>query len=144
MEPDEIREFIRTAAETGTEGFRSEEARRRYVDMYDESVVLHGYPPGVEGKEGARAFYGAVWSALGEGGSIELEETLVEGDTAAVRFRLRGTHSAELMGVPASGNEVDVPGQSFIRVRDGKIVERFQAMDTLTLLQQIGAVPAPV
>ena len=64
----------------------------------------------------------------------------MEGDTAAVRFRLTGTHGGELMGVPPSGNDVDVPGQSFIRVSDGKIVERIQAIDMLTLLQQIGAI----
>jgi len=142
MNPDEIRKLIETAAATGSEAFENPEARERYVDFYDDSVVLEGYPPGVEGKEGARVFYTAIFEGL-EGGHIDLQEVLVEGDTAAVRFRLTGKHGGELMGVPPTGNDVDVAGQSFIRVRDGKFVERIQAFDTFTLLQQVGAIPAP-
>ena len=142
MDPDEIRQFIETAAATASEGFENPDARERSIDFYDDSVVLEGYPPGTEGKEGARAFYTALFEAI-DGGQIDLQEVLVEGDTAAIRFRLTGKHGGELMGVPASGNDVDVAGQSFIRVRDGKIVERIQAFDTFTLLQQIGAIPAP-
>ena len=142
MNAEEIRQLIETAAATASEAFDNPEARERYVDFYDDSVALEGYPPGVEGKEGARAFYTGMFEGI-EGGHIDLQEVLVEGSTAAVRFRLTGKHGGELMGVPASGNEVDVAGQSFIRVRDGKIVERIQAFDTFTLLQQIGAIPVP-
>ena len=35
-----------------------------YIDGYADDVVLHGYPPGVEGKEGARAFYGQFLAAF--------------------------------------------------------------------------------
>jgi len=142
MNAEEIRHLIETAAATGSEAFDDPEARERYVDFYDDSVVLEGYPPGVEGKEGARAFYTGMFEGI-EGGHIDLQEVLVDGDTAAVRFRLTGKHGGELMGVPPSGNDVDVTGQSFIRVRDGKIVERIQEIDTFALLQQIGAIPTP-
>ena len=142
MNAEEIRHTIETAAATASEAFDKPEARERYVDFYDDSVVLEGYPPGIEGKEGARAFYTEMFEGI-DGGQIDLQEVLVEGDTAAVRFRLTGTHGGQLMGVPASGNTVDVAGQSFIRMGDGKIVERIQAFDTFVLLQQIGAIPAP-
>jgi predicted ester cyclase len=142
MNPDEIRELIQRAAATATEAFGSEEARERYIDFYDDDLTLTGYPPGLEGKDGARTFYMAFFEAI-DGGRIELEDLIVEGDTAAFRFRLTGTHAGELMGVPPSGNAVDVTGQSFIKVRDGKFVERHQAFDNVTLMQQIGAMPAP-
>jgi predicted ester cyclase len=142
MDTDEIRQLIEEAAATASEGFQEPAARERYVDFYDDSVVLHGYPPGIEGKDGATAFYNGLFEAV-DGGHIDLQEVLVEGDTAAVRFRLTGKHAGELLGVPASGNDIDVTGQSFIRVRDGRIVERFQALDALSLMQQIGAIPAP-
>ena len=47
------------------------------------------------------------------------------------------------MGVPPTGRRVDVDGMTILRFRDGKIVERWQAMDMLGLLTQLGAVPAP-
>ena len=141
MDSEEIRQLIKTAAATGCDAFAGEPgARERYVDFYDDAVKLQGYPPGIEGKEGARAFYYGFFDAFDDG-RVEVEEILVEGDTAAIRFRLTGTHAGELLGVPASGNPVDVTGQSFIRVRDGKFVERIQQMDGVALLQ--GAIPAP-
>ena len=47
------------------------------------------------------------------------------------------------MGVPATGNDIDISGQSFFRFEDGRVVERWQAMDSVPLLQQLGAMPAP-
>lgn len=142
MGTEELRQLIKNAAAAATEGFDDPDARERYLDYYDDSVVLHGYPPGVEDKNGARTFYTGLWEGL-EGGRVDIHEVLVEGDTVAVRYQLTGTHAGELMGVPPSGNAVEVSGQSLIRVRDGKFVERFQSFDTFTLLHQIGAIPAP-
>ena len=36
--------------------FNDPSGRERYLDLYAPGVVLHGYPAGVEGKEGARSF----------------------------------------------------------------------------------------
>ena len=68
---------------------------------------------------------------------------IADGDKVAVRYRIRGTHSDELMGVPATGNAVDVEGQSFFRFEDGRLAERWQALDVVSLMTQIGALPAP-
>ena len=114
-----------------------------YIALYDDDVVLHGYPPGVEGKEGARAFYAGLFAALAEP-RLELHDVVAEGDRVAARFTLSGTHQDELLGVPATGRHVDIEGQSFFRFSDGaRIAERWQSMDALGLLMQLGAIPAP-
>jgi len=113
-----------------------------YLEMYSDDLTLHGYPPGVEGKAGVSAFYAAFAKALPD---VELtaEDVIADGDKVAVRYRIRGTHSDELMGVPATGKRVDVEGQSFFRFEDGRVAERWQSLDAVTLLTQIGALPAP-
>jgi steroid delta-isomerase-like uncharacterized protein len=113
-----------------------------YLEMYAEDLTLHGYPPGVEGKEGVSAFYGAFAKALPDV-ELTLDDAVSDGDKVAVRYTIKGTHSDELMGVPATGNRVDVSGQSFFRFEDGRVVERWQSLDAVTLLTQIGALPAP-
>ena len=113
-----------------------------YMEVYAEDVVLHGYPPGVEGRDGARAFYGQFLAAFPDV-DLELFETVEQGDLAAVRYVLSGTHSDEFFGVPATGRKVAVDGQSIFRFEGGKIVERWQSLDALGLLTQLGAVPAP-
>ena len=124
--------------------FGDEGARERSFDLYEPDVVLHGYPEGVEGLEGAKAFYAGIWAALPDG-RIEAHDVIAEGDLVAVRLTLSGTHTGgELMGVPPSQAAVEVDAQSFFRFGDeGRVAERWQSLDALTLLTQIGAIPAP-
>ena len=113
-----------------------------YLELYADDLTLHGYPPGVEGKEGARAFYASFRKALPDL-DLTIDDAIGDADTVAVRYRARGTHSDEFMGVPATGNDVDVTGQSFFRFDGGRVVERWQQMDAMTLMTQLGALPAP-
>lgn len=63
-------------------------------------------------------------------------------DRIALRYTLRGRHDGELAGIPASGQRMSSDGMVFARFQDGGIVERWQVHDDLTLLQQIGGLPA--
>jgi predicted ester cyclase len=47
------------------------------------------------------------------------------------------------MGVPTSGRQVPSDGMVFARIRNAMVVERWGVQDMLTLLAQIGALPAP-
>ena len=113
-----------------------------YLELYAEDLTVHGYPPGVEGKAGVSEFYRSFRNAFSDF-ELTIEDVLTDGDKVAGRYKIRGTHSGELMGVPGSGSKVDLDGQSFFRFQDGKVVERWQAMDGAALLTQIGALPAP-
>jgi predicted ester cyclase len=47
------------------------------------------------------------------------------------------------MGIAPTGKDAVVSGITLSRVADGKIAEEWTNWDTLGMLQQIGAVPAP-
>ena len=113
-----------------------------YMEGYAEDVQLHGYPPGVEGKEGARAFYAGLLAALPDL-DLRLDDAIERDGMLALRYSLSGTHDGELMGVPATGNHVDVTGMTFMRFEGGRIAERWNQLDGVTLLTQLGAIPAP-
>ena len=49
----------------------------------------------------------------------------------------------ELMGIPATGNPVAFDVIDIVRVRDGQLVEHWNVVDALVLMQQVGAVPTP-
>jgi predicted ester cyclase len=74
---------------------------------------------------------------------ITVDDQIAEGDKVASRWTGRGTHDGELMGVPPSGRQVTVDGLVVSRVANGKVVEEWVNWDTLGMLQQVGAVPAP-
>jgi predicted ester cyclase len=113
-----------------------------YFELYAEDVVLHGYPGGIEDLHAAEQFYRGFWEAFPDA-ELVYEDILEEADRVAVRYRIRGTHRAELLGAAGTGNPVEVTGMSIFRMRDGRAVECWQALDDLGLLQQIGAIPTP-
>ncbi len=72
---------------------------------------------------------------------VEIEDIVVEGDTAAVRLRVTGTQNGVLMGtIPPSGKHAVWSGMDFLKLSDGRIVERYGVRDRLGLMQQIGAI----
>ena len=113
-----------------------------YMELYADDVELHGYPPGVDSWETLKGFYAAFFGGLSDI-RLELLDSVSEGDIVAVRFALHGTHTGDLLGVPATGRPVRIDGQSFFRFAGEKVAVRWQSMDTLGLLAQIGATPAP-
>ncbi|KAM3100302.1 ester cyclase [Phormidesmis sp. 146-12] len=77
-----------------------------------------------------------------------VEHMLAQGDTVVGHWTARGTHKGTplktLKGdIPAKGNPFAIDGISWIRIENGKFVEARINEDTLGLLQQIGALPAP-
>ena len=72
-----------------------------------------------------------------------MTDMIAEGDRVVVPQTFTGTHQGEFSGAPATGNQVTWTGIFIYRIKDGKIVERWGALDTLDFMSQIGAVPPP-
>ena len=71
-----------------------------------------------------------------------VEDMVADGDTVAVRYTMTGTHRGRFAGVPATGRAVVAQSMAFYLLADGKIVEERAQLDMLSVLQQLGAVPA--
>jgi steroid delta-isomerase-like uncharacterized protein len=63
------------------------------------------------------------------------------GDVSVVEFTARGTHLAELEGIPATGKAVEVPVCNLIEVKDGKIYREREYFNALSMMQQLGVIP---
>lgn len=115
-----------------------------YLDIYDEeSLVIHGYPPELPPNfEGVKQFYGMMLSAFPDT-NVTFEEMVAEGEEVACRYTFRATHRGDFLGIPPSGNRVEMGGMTILRFEGGKCVERWQNADMMGLMQQIGAIPAP-
>ena len=74
---------------------------------------------------------------------VIVEEMLFEGDMVALRGLARGRHEGNFMGLPPSGKEWEITMMVFYRVVDSKIVGFWVNADQLSLMQQLGAIPAP-
>lgn len=108
-------------------------------ELMAPDVVIH--QPAVGGIAGLKAFNTTLRAAFPDWYSTP-EELIAEGDRVAERWTGRGTQRGGFQGIPPTGKQVTVPGVVFYRIRDGKIVEFRGSFDMLSMLQQLGAVPA--
>jgi steroid delta-isomerase-like uncharacterized protein len=73
---------------------------------------------------------------------FNLDDMIVEGDNFMARCTATGTHKGKFMGVPATGKKVKFWWITIRRVANGKCVEGWDLMDSLTLMQQLGVMPS--
>lgn len=99
------------------------------VDKYMTDEVL---------KEHIVMFEGAF-----PGYQLTAQEMIAEGDAVFVRTEFTGTHNGDLMGIAPTGKGVTIEIALTYRIENGKIVDHWMLADQLTMLQQIGAMPAP-
>jgi steroid delta-isomerase-like uncharacterized protein len=72
---------------------------------------------------------------------VTLEDMIAEQDKVAARVTVRGTHKGILFdSVPPTGRAVTFTGVDIIRVRDGRIAERWNQRDLLGLMRQLGVI----
>lgn len=74
---------------------------------------------------------------------IKVVDQIAEGDRVATHIMSTGTHTGTFQGIPASGRSIRLEGIIIEHYRNGRIVERWDQLDALGLMQQIGAVPVP-
>lgn len=67
-----------------------------------------------------------------------------EGDTVAAIWTTRGTHQGEFLGMPATGGTVEMRESGMLDFKDGRLIGIDRVADELTLLRQLGALPAGV
>ena len=75
---------------------------------------------------------------------LTIEDLIAAGDRVVSRLTLRGTQHETFMGIPPTGRRVTITGIDIARLSDGRIVEQWAEMDTLGLIQQLGALPQHV
>jgi steroid delta-isomerase-like uncharacterized protein len=115
----------------------------RADDLVQENFVeLDPLPGQAQGREGLKAivlslrvsFPDMHWTA---------KEMAAEGEKVVTRFVWTGTHRGPFLGIPATGRPVEVKGVVIDRLENGKMAESRILMDTLSLMQQLGVIPAP-
>jgi predicted ester cyclase len=74
---------------------------------------------------------------------ITVDAQFAAGDMVATRWTGSGTHTGEFAGLAATGKQATVTGITLSRFENGMLVEDHSNWDTLGMLIQLGAIPAP-
>ena len=70
-----------------------------------------------------------------------IEDMVAEGDKVAVLMTSRGTHKGEFLGIPPTGNKIEMRNTCIIRIANGKLAEWWGTLDGLSVMQQLGVIP---
>lgn len=73
---------------------------------------------------------------------LKMERPIIDGDRACIVFSTPATHSAEFMGLPATGRKAQVSGVLVQKLDDGQIEEELRLYDFTALLVQVGVLRA--
>ncbi len=100
-------------------------------DAVDEASGGHG------GREDFRAHLAWIAESAGKV-TATVTDTVAEGDRVVAFWRIEGTHTGDLFGLPATGKPFTGHSVSTLTFRDGKLVHYRVLPDRLGIIQQLG------
>jgi predicted ester cyclase len=101
---------------------------------YRENCI--GFTRGYVDWEQAKSSMRTVWKGLPDL-RVELPHILATGSVALAHGTVRGTATGRLFGAPATKRPFEANFFDYVRVDDGRIVERIQQTDVLGQLRQL-------
>ena len=109
---------------------------RRYYDKFNQGggAAVNDLVADKHLQEHIAFFEGAF-----PGYQLVAKQMIAEGDSVVVDATMRGTHTGELMGIPPTGRDVEVPFIIIYKVSGGKIVDHTMVADQAGLMQQLNA-----
>jgi steroid delta-isomerase-like uncharacterized protein len=108
--------------------------------LYARDFVNHGIRSNSTLEEDQAALKG--WHAAFPDVVIVPEKLIAEDDLVTIYWIARGTNTGTGNGLPATGKKAELAGITIWRIVDGKIKEEWSAFDQLSMMQQLGLIPA--
>ena len=129
-----LKEVLRQLADTFNDPQKRESS---YFEFYDDTLIIHGFPPNLPtNKDGFKQFIYSLWRAFPDI-RIIFEDVIVEGNKIAGRYYLTGTHKGEFLDIQATDKQFKVSGMTIFSFRDEKIIERWNLVDIISLIEQL-------
>lgn len=118
---------------------------QRDMSVADELVASEAISPSAPflppGPAGVRQIANMVFSGFPDFRMV-IDMIMADEEFVVVHFVETGTHLGEFMGLPPTGRRATWNEMGLIQIRDGKIVRSWFETDMMSMMQQLGVVPA--
>jgi len=110
-----------------------------------DKFVAPGYTEHSEGFQGVEPFRQQItaFRAAFPDLRVTIDDLITDGSRFASRTTITGTHTGDLMGMPATGRRISVEAVDIGRIEDGQAQERWGGLNMYSMLTQLGVIPAP-
>lgn len=115
-----------------------------FGELLADDFIEHDKAPGLlpPTKEGTLEFFRILLAAFPDM-RMDVEDLIASEDKTVARVKVTGTHQGEFMGVPPTDARVEIQLIDIMRFDDaGLVCEHWGVADMLSLMQQLGVVPA--
>ena len=114
-----------------------------FGDLVADDFIEHQGGPGFPAtKEGTLEFFRTLLAAFPDM-RMNVEDLIAGEDKTVARVKITGTHKGEFMGIAATGARLDMQLIDIMRFNGaGLVCEHWGVADMLSLMQQLGVVPA--
>jgi steroid delta-isomerase-like uncharacterized protein len=115
-------------------------------DAFDALVAANSVdndpaPGQVSGPDGYKSFFGDMRTAFPDL-NVAVEHLVADDDSVAFAYTLTGTNSGPFQGNEPTGRSITVRGMQISRFEGGVMVERWGATDEVSIMKQLGLLPA--
>lgn len=114
-----------------------------FGELVADDFIEHEGGPGLPPtKEGTLEFFRILLAAFPDM-RMDVEDLIASEDKTVARVKVTATHQGEFMGVPPTDARVEIQLIDIMRFDDaGLVCEHWGVTDMLSLMQQLGVVPA--
>jgi predicted ester cyclase len=113
----------------------------KLFELYDPGYIEHlrnGDQPLEQLKVGIAVIFAALPDL-----KFTVEDMVAEGDKVAYRVTITGTHTGgPYMGIAPTGKKIEMRNTSIKRIVNGKLAESWGTIDSLSMMRQLGLIPA--
>jgi len=115
----------------------------KILSFFTDDCVYEDVAVGVvnHGKQELKAFV-TSWYVWSRDLKFERKSFFSAGDWAATEWIMSGTHTGDLLGIPATNKRFSLRGASVIEMRTGRISRNSDYWNLASGLQQVGILPA--
>ncbi|MGA9291190.1 MAG: ester cyclase [Ignavibacteriaceae bacterium] len=117
------------------------------IDIVDKLLIPdfiehEELPPGIPaGREAPKALFTMLHNAFPDF-KATIVHLIAEEDKVILHMIWTGTHKSEFMGIPPTGKNISINVIDIIGINNGKFLEHWGVMDRMTMMQQLGVIPA--
>lgn len=123
------------------DAWRRHDSAALAADHAEDAVLVSPMFGNVTGRAAIEAAYRSLLAAFPDW-DLRDDDLVMDGDRAAEFVTIRGTHSGELGGLPATGKQFEMRGASLFRFRGDQIAHERRVSDFTGFLLQIGVLKA--
>jgi predicted SnoaL-like aldol condensation-catalyzing enzyme len=110
-------------------------------ELVAPGFTSHSWPSTGDGRADLKAAIDRLSGALADV-RFDIEDTIAEGDRVCLRLTASATQVGRFMDLPPTGRHYSIGEVHIFRLRNGQLVEHWDVIDSMAMMQQLGAMGA--